>query len=195
MAAPFSTCTTIEQRGVVQFLWAKDMAAKNIHKIMLTLYGEYCLSRQAVHNWVQKFSEGRASIEGEHRVGRPVEIATPATLQGVEDIIRADRRVTIDDVATATGCSHGQTYNMMYKRLGIHNVCSRWVSRQLTTQHKSQSMGFSLQHLQRYQDEGDDLLARIVTGDESWVHHYGPETKRASMQWKIPLPQRTRRLR
>jgi hypothetical protein len=25
MAAPLSTCTTIEQRGVVRFLWAKNM--------------------------------------------------------------------------------------------------------------------------------------------------------------------------
>jgi hypothetical protein len=64
------------------------------------------------------FSEGRASIEDEHRVGRPVEIATPATLQRVEDIIRADRRVTIDAIATAIGCSHGQAYNMMHERLG-----------------------------------------------------------------------------
>jgi len=27
-----NTRTTIEQRGVVRFLWAKDMAAKDIHK-------------------------------------------------------------------------------------------------------------------------------------------------------------------
>jgi hypothetical protein len=73
---------------------------------MLPMYGERCLSRQAVHNWVQKFSEGRISIEDEHRVGRPVEIATPATLQRVEDIINEDRRFTIDAVATDIGCSH-----------------------------------------------------------------------------------------
>ena len=70
MAAPLNTCTTIEQRGVVRFLWAKGMAAKDIHKEMLPMYGEHCLSRQAVHNWVQKFSERRTSIEDEHRVGR-----------------------------------------------------------------------------------------------------------------------------
>jgi len=80
MVAPLNTCTTIEQRGVVWFLWAKGMAAKDIHKEMLPMYGEHCLSRQAVHNWVQKFSEGRTSIKEEHRVGRLVEIATPATL-------------------------------------------------------------------------------------------------------------------
>ena len=72
MAAPLNTCTTIEQRGVVRFLWAKGMAGKDIHKEMLPMYGEHCLSRQAVHNWVQNFSEGRTSIEDEHRVGRPV---------------------------------------------------------------------------------------------------------------------------
>jgi len=48
MAAPLDTCTAIEQRGVVWFLWAKDMAAKDIHKEMLPMYGEYCLSCQAV---------------------------------------------------------------------------------------------------------------------------------------------------
>ena len=46
------------------------MEARDIHKEMLPMYGEDCLSRQAVHNLVQKFSEGRTSIEDEHRVGR-----------------------------------------------------------------------------------------------------------------------------
>ena len=81
----------MEQRGGVRFLWAKNMEAKDIHKEMLPMYREHCLSRQAVHNWVQKFSEGRTSIEDGHRAGRPVEIATPETLQSVEDIIRACR--------------------------------------------------------------------------------------------------------
>jgi len=78
------------------------------------MYGEHCLSRQAVHNWVQKFSEGRTSIEDEHRASRLVEIATPETLQRVEDIIRAEKGVAVDAVVTAIGCSRGQAYNMMY---------------------------------------------------------------------------------
>jgi len=48
MAAPLNTRTTIEQRGVVRFLWEKVMAAKDIHKEMLPMYGEHSLSRQAV---------------------------------------------------------------------------------------------------------------------------------------------------
>ena len=73
----------------------KRYGSKGHPQRMLPMYGEHCLSGQAVHNYVQKSSEGRTSIEEEHRVSRPVEMATPATLQSVEDI-RADRRVTID---------------------------------------------------------------------------------------------------
>jgi hypothetical protein len=32
-----------EQHGVVQSLWAKDMAAKDIHKETQPMYGEYGL--------------------------------------------------------------------------------------------------------------------------------------------------------
>ena len=64
-----------------EILLAENMEAKDIHKEMLPMYGEHCLSRQAIHNWVQKFSEGRTSIEDEHRAGRPVEMATPETFR------------------------------------------------------------------------------------------------------------------
>jgi hypothetical protein len=83
----------------VRFLWAKGLPAKDIRKEMLCVYGEKCLSRKAVHNWVEKFSQGRSKVADEDLPGRPVEIATAATVQWVEQLIRADRRITIDSVA------------------------------------------------------------------------------------------------
>jgi hypothetical protein len=42
----------------------------------------------------------------------------------------------------------------------------------------------------------DNVLARIATGDEFWVHHYQPETKRVSMQCKHPAsPAKKRKLK
>jgi hypothetical protein len=41
----------------------------------------------------------------------------------------------------------------------------------------------SSQLLRRYAVEGDDFLLNIVTGDESWFHHFDPETKRQSTEW------------
>jgi hypothetical protein len=37
----------------------------------------------------------------------PLKMATTASVQWVKELIQADRRITIDSVATALGCSHG----------------------------------------------------------------------------------------
>jgi hypothetical protein len=60
------------------------------------VYGGKCLSRKEVHNWVEKFSQGRLKVADDARAGRSVEIATEATVQRVEELIRADRMITID---------------------------------------------------------------------------------------------------
>jgi len=33
-------------------------------------------------------------------------------------------------------------------------------------------------------EEGDQFLFNIVTGDESWIHHFDPEEKRLSIQYR-----------
>jgi histone-lysine N-methyltransferase SETMAR len=49
--------------------------------------------------------------------------------------------------------------------------------------------------LRSFEAEGDGFLARIVTGDETWVHYHQPETKRASKEWRhspSPKPKKFR---
>jgi hypothetical protein len=60
------------------------------------------VSHKAVHNWVEKFSQGRSKVARDVRPGRPVETATEATVQRVEDLIRANSRITIDSVNNCT---------------------------------------------------------------------------------------------
>jgi transposase len=64
----------------VHYLWAKGINAKYINKELPYIYGKKCLSYKAVHNWVQKFSQGRSKVADDARPGRPVEIATEATV-------------------------------------------------------------------------------------------------------------------
>jgi len=58
------------------------------------------------------------------------------------------------------------------------------VPRHLTEEHKRNRQHICSSLLEQYNREGDSFLNRIITGDETWVHHYEPETKRQSMQWK-----------
>jgi hypothetical protein len=105
-------------------------------------------------------------------------------VQRVEELIGGDRRITIDSAATALRRSHGLAYNIMHDRLKFHKAYSRWVPRDLKNRKKMNLIGLSLQHLLRYADGGEDMLKRIVTGDQLWLHNHQPESKRDSMQRK-----------
>jgi hypothetical protein len=73
-----------------------------------------------------------------------------------------------DSVATALGCSHGLAYSIMHDRLKFWKVWARWMPGELKYWEKKMNrMDLSLQHLLRYADEGEDMLNRFVTGDES----------------------------
>jgi hypothetical protein len=41
---------------------AKGFRVKDIHQEMLPVYSEKCLSRKEVHNWVERFSQGRSKV-------------------------------------------------------------------------------------------------------------------------------------
>ena len=44
-------------------------------------------------------------------------------------------------------------------------------------------MAASLTFLEAYEKDGDSLLDRVVTGDETWVKHVTCETKKQAMEW------------
>jgi hypothetical protein len=89
---------------------------------MFPVYGGKCLSRKAIHNCAIKFSQGHSKVAVDARSGRHIAIATEATVQRVEELIRADRRITIDSVATALGSSHDLAYTIMHDRLKFRKV-------------------------------------------------------------------------
>jgi hypothetical protein len=69
---------------------------------------------------------------------------------------------------------------------------SKWrLPEECTTEEKCSAVCFFLW----YADEGEDMLNRIVTGDESWVHHYQPKSMSASMQWKHPSSPSTKKFK
>jgi hypothetical protein len=131
MATVLEWCNTEEQRYVVRFYGQKDTVQMMFIKKMLPVYGGKSMLRKRVHNLVENFSQGCSKLADAARPFRPVEIATEATVQRVEELIRADRRITIDSVATVLGCSHGLAYSTMHDRLKFRKVCAQWVPREL----------------------------------------------------------------
>ena len=177
----------IKQRSVIEFLAAEGCSAANIHARMKTVYGEMCMSDSAVRKWVRIFKgeDPRETIVRDRkRSGRPLSVSDTAHREKVNCMIRANRRVKQKEIADELGISKEREHHIVTTVLGYRKVSVRWVSRHLTAEMKAQRKDMCTQLLERYNAEGEAFLQRIVTGDESWVHHYDPECKAQSMEYR-----------
>ncbi|GFS19896.1 histone-lysine N-methyltransferase SETMAR [Elysia marginata] len=68
--------------------------------------------------------------------------------------------------------------------LGYRKVSARWVPRMLIDEMKMQRKTKCTELLKNYEEEGEEFIQRIVIGNESWVHHYDPESKRQWMEYR-----------
>jgi hypothetical protein len=114
-------------------------------------------------------------------------LSTSTTSEKQEEaraIILADRRVTIEEIASQVGISQDSAYSLVHHNLGFNDVSARRVPTHLTEEHKLSRLEICSRLLERCSREGDSLFNRIITADETWIHHYEPETKRQSIQRK-----------
>ena len=91
--------------------------------------------------------------------------------------LHANCRVLLKELDEQFNLSHGTIWDIVHECLRYRKVCSRWVPRQLTEDHKKNHVGASLTHLLHFNDHGENFLEQIITEDETWVHQYCPETK------------------
>ena len=66
---------------------------------------------------------------------------------------------------------------------GYSNLCAKWVPRSLTTEHRRQRKAICSELLELFDAEEETVSSPIVAGDETWAHHYEPETKKQSVEW------------
>ncbi|GFX95014.1 histone-lysine N-methyltransferase SETMAR [Trichonephila clavipes] len=170
--------------SVIRFLTAKNVSAAEIHRQISDVYGPNAMSSSKVHKWVRAFKDGRKNVHDEPRSGRP-SVITDDLVKAVDEKIREDRRFTISTLALEfPNVGRTTLHKVVSEKLKFRKLCARWVPRLLTEEHKLKIMVCALDFLDRYHKEGDKFLERIVTGDETWVSHITPESKRQSMEWR-----------
>ena len=72
-------------------------------------------------------------------------------------------------------------------------VFSKWVPRLLTMEQKQQRFDDSESCLSLFTRNKQDFLRRYVTMDETWIHHFTPESKRQSAEWRAAGESRPKR--
>lgn len=176
---------SIAQRIIIKFLAAEGVKPAEILRRLTVQFGEETLSRARVFAWHKQFVEGRDRVQNESHDRRPRSSITADNISRVRQLIEGDRRLTTSAIASEVGISYGSTFSILTEELGFRKVCARWVPRLLTAEQKLNRLQVCEGLLARFQAEGASFLTHIITCDETWVHHYTPESKQASMEWRL----------
>ena len=187
-----------KQRAVIEFLVSEGEPPKQIFERLVNVYGDASLAYSTVKKRVSRIKHEEddpslSSLQDRPRSGRPSSAVNPGNNDKVEKLIRDDRRITIDDIAERVGVSHGSAVNIV-NELGFAKVCARWVPRQLLDFHKQARFEACSELIECHRSD-KTFLSRIVTGDETWVHHYEPLSKRSSMKWRHPTSPRAKKFK
>ncbi|UYV82145.1 hypothetical protein LAZ67_21001130 [Cordylochernes scorpioides] len=128
-----------------------------------------CISRSQSGKWHKTFKEGREEVTDEPRSGRSTTARTDENVDRVLEVLRTDRRLSIQQIADTL---HMSTFV-------VHGIVTENLQMQL---------------LDLIQNE-PDFLNSVVTGDDSWMFEYDPESKRQSCAWHTkssPRPKKAR---
>ncbi|UYV74114.1 hypothetical protein LAZ67_11002156 [Cordylochernes scorpioides] len=137
----------------------------------------------------------RISTEGEHRPGRPVESVTRENIDKIHDLVMLDRRMTVLQIEETLGIPKATVDRIMREHLGLRKLSACrggeifsntacWVPKLPTPDQKAVRRKLSSDNLALFEANPEVFVNRIVTMDETWGHHFTPESKRQSMQWK-----------
>ena len=99
-------------------------------------FGESCLNLSKTFEWYSRFKSGRRSFENDPRPGRPSTSHTEETVARVREIIRADRPLTIREVAEEVRITFGTCQKILTEDLRMRRVTAKFVPRLLTAEQK-----------------------------------------------------------
>ena len=178
--------TAEEQRAYTKIEFYKGSSGTEIFQTLQNVCGDQAISRAAVFRWIAQFKDGRASVQKQPSSGRPIEATNKENVAKVKVIMETDRRYTCEEVASEIGISHGSVHTILTNKLNMRRVSARWVPHALSSEQKQSRVDVATQLLERYKNEGDMFLNRIVAIDETWIRSYEPELKRQSSEWHTP---------
>jgi hypothetical protein len=105
----------------------------DIHRRLLNVYGDQTVDVSTVRRWVARFSSGDSDMKDKPRSGRQCTAVTPRNEERLDQLIRANPRITTRGLCTERniGCN---VLEAMVATLEYSKVCARWVPRMLTRQ-------------------------------------------------------------
>jgi histone-lysine N-methyltransferase SETMAR len=175
------------QRWTTWFLCKEGVSAADIHRQLAAVCGDAAPSRRTVFRWVESFNSGHVTVMKGISPSCP---PTARTSSAVQRLPHHHGEQTCNHRWIAPGniflsCNNSCNNPRRFKdEGGLCTLGSKGSHARTKGQRGAELPGAA--HSSKKDPEW--LIARLVTGDESWFHCQNPEIKRQSVQWKHDSP-------
>lgn len=186
-----------DQRICIKFCFQLGKTSSETIQMMQKAFGNECMSKTRIKEWFNRFKEGRTSVDSDPRSGRPSTTKTLDNIERVRLAIEQDRRMTVRELEEDIGIPKTIIWEILTSNLQMTRVCAKFIPKLLSTDQKQLRLEIAQDNLEMVNNDYT-LLRKVITGDESWVYGYDPETKQQSSQWKhsgSPRPKKARQSR
>jgi len=181
-----------EQRVCFKFYVRLGKTGSETFEMLKRAFGDSCMSHSRTSEWFGHFKNGRTSTANDDRSGRPSTATTPSKVEEIRAAVNQDRRRTIHDLCAEVGIGYGSCQRILIVQLNMHRIAAKFVRRVLTQDQKDSRVAIC-QELKETVINDPTLLLNVITGIESIVYAYDPETKLRSSQWKSPASPRPKK--
>lgn len=170
-------------RAMIYYDFRRGLSRQECINQLTSTFGVESPHLATVKRWYNEFLRGRQSLQDEFREGRPKTVVVPETVDAVRQLIIQDRHVTYREIEASLAISGTSIHSILHEHLVVKKICSRWIPHKLTIAQKRTRVDWCKEMLKKFSRGGSKHVYDIVTGDESWIYAYEPETKQQSTVW------------
>ena len=114
---------------------------------------------------------------------RSVSVLTEKNIATVKTLIEEDTRYTVQEIEELSGIHLSSVLKILRERLGLRKICACWVPHLLIDEQKRSRVRVASQVIEKYDKCDPHHLEEIVTGDETWIYHFQPDSKAKNKVW------------
>lgn len=171
-----------QHHTVTEFLTAEKVPPIDINRRMKVVFGGDWVDISTVRHWTARVRDPYMG-HAKQRSGRPWTATDEVHRNRVDEMLKDNHRVSQQAIVKRiiVLCARVERLNadLRYRKL-----CAQWIPRMLTEEPKQKQKDTCRQSLLRCEHKGDEFLCNTVTRDESSAHHFEPESKRHSIEYR-----------
>ena len=144
--------------------------------------------------WHKALKEGRENVEDDPRSGRPISSTNDQNVEVVRAVMTKDRRLSVRTIAEETGLNKNAVRKILTEHLHMRKIYAKSLPKNFPLGQKANRLEICQDLLGRLEIE-PNFFHKVITGDESWVFDYDPETKWQSEEWHTKISPRPKKAR